>query len=491
MSGNSSHFQAAAVHAQNWGWQYAGRNASALTDVSFHVEPGERVLVLGASGSGKSTLLSAIAGLLDKDQGHASGTLLVNNRAPQEMRGEIGLVLQDPENQVILERIGDDVAFGCENMRVAPDQIWPRVKHALDLVGLDYPLDHPTSALSGGQKQRLALAGVLAMEPGLLLLDEPTANLDSDGSEKLIQALWALVEEKAPTMLIIEHKVEQWWEFITRIIIIGEEKLLWDGAPADLDAPTRTTVTTAGVWLPGTLDKFTVAPPRHIKGSVLTTTDLQAGHPSSGVMTEPMNVIFHSGSIHALTGANGSGKTATALTLGGLISPRAGVVQASEALVNMGKPVPKSTHPDKWSSRQLVRRIGSVFQAPEHQFVAGSVRDELRVGPRAMGKSLREQDQIVEELIENLKLGPLADVHPFTLSGGQKRRLSVATALATQPEVLILDEPTFGQDVTSWVSLIELLVSLRDKGSAIAAVTHDENFITRVADKRTHIGRAR
>jgi len=172
----------ASVDAHGWGWRHASRRAWALRDVSFHIEPGERVLLLGASGAGKSTLLQGLAGVLGgEDEGESHGELLVDGALAAASRGRSGLVLQDPDAQMILARVGDDVAFGCENLGVPREQIWPRVRWALDAVGLDVPLDRPTKALSGGQKQRLALAGALAMRPGLLLLDEPTANLDPGG----------------------------------------------------------------------------------------------------------------------------------------------------------------------------------------------------------------------------------------------------------------------------------------------------------------------
>src|SRR5690606_38374115 len=168
----------ARVSVRGWGWRHASRVKWALRDVSFELEPGERVLLLGASGSGKSTLMHALAGVLGgDDDGEAAGELLLDGLPPAEARGRAGLVLQDPDSQVILARVGDDVAFGCENLGVPRDEIWQRVSSALDAVGLDVSLERSTSRLSGGQKQRLALAGALAMRPGLLLLDEPTANL--------------------------------------------------------------------------------------------------------------------------------------------------------------------------------------------------------------------------------------------------------------------------------------------------------------------------
>ena len=190
---------AAAVEARGWGWRHAGRRASAVSGLDLRIDPGERVLLLGASGAGKSTLMHALAGVLGgDDEGDRSGELLVDGRPPAP--GRSGLVLQDPDSQVVLARVGDDVAFGCENLGVPSGEIWPRVASALDSVGLGLPLDHPTSSLSGGQKQRLALAGVLAMRPGLLLLDEPTANLDPDGVIEVRDAVARVVADRSVTL---------------------------------------------------------------------------------------------------------------------------------------------------------------------------------------------------------------------------------------------------------------------------------------------------
>ncbi|MBQ3357795.1 MAG: ABC transporter ATP-binding protein, partial [Microbacterium sp.] len=198
----------ATVEATAWGWRHASRLAWALQDVSFRIEPGERVLVLGASGAGKSTLLQGLAGVLGGDEeGEAQGSLLVDGIPAASTRGRTGLVLQDPDSQVILARVGDDVAFGCENLGIPRAEIWPRVTQALDAVGLDVPLDRPTKALSGGQKQRLALAGILAMRPGLVLLDEPTANLDPAGVVEVRDAVERMLQAHPATLIVVEHRL--------------------------------------------------------------------------------------------------------------------------------------------------------------------------------------------------------------------------------------------------------------------------------------------
>lgn len=469
--------RAGEIRARGWGWRFNDRTAPAVSRIDLDIQPGERVLLLGASGSGKSTLLAALAGVLGEDQGVATGELSIDGRMPRDCRGEIGLVLQDPENQIILQSVGDDVAFGCENLGVDPDEIWPRVRQSLDLVGLKFGPGQLTARLSGGQQQRLALAGVLAMRPGVILLDEPTANLDPVGVREVRQAVEHVAEETNATVIVVEHRVELWWDFATRVIVLGAEGILFDGSPQGIPPAVTRTLSAAGVWLPSDARVRMVSSSAFGAEHLLSARELVSGYSSKSPVSVPVTLPVEAGRVVALTGPNGIGKTATALTLAGLLPPRSGAIEASDSLLGGIKGAPV-----KWRSRDLLTRLGMVFQSPEHQFVTSTVRHELSVGMHALGKSDREVNAQVDELLVRLGLAEFADAHPFTLSGGQKRRLSVGTALATRPKVLVLDEPTFGQDARTWESMVELLAEVRSEGHAIVAVTHDELFVRMMAD---------
>lgn len=472
----------ATLSAQGWGWQFAARPAPALNNISFEITQGERVLLLGASGVGKSTLLRALAGVLGEDEGTATGELLIDGHTPDKSRGTAGLVLQDPENQVILERVGDDVAFGCENLGIERGEIWRRVGEALEFVGLDVPFTHSTSALSGGQKQRLALAGVLAMKPEIIALDEPTANLDSAGAIALKHAVTLVADATGATIVMVEHRVDLWWEFATRIIVLGPSGVLWDGAPGALPSETASLLESAGVWLPY---KQIPQSTQHVGSTVLLSAqNLQAGYPGSSETIKELTLTVRSGEILAITGPNGVGKTALALTLGGLIPAQSGSVVATPELQGSASGI----NPLQWRSRELLSRIGSVFQAPEQQFIAATVREELAAGPKALKLTSTEVEARFAELLERLHLTELADAHPFTLSGGQQRRLSVGTAIATKPKLLILDEPTFGQDAVTWAEMVSLLSELRAEGCGIVAITHDAAFVAALADSVLELG---
>jgi len=506
--------QPARVTARDWGWRHGGRSRAAVAGLDLDLEPGEKVLLLGPSGAGKSTLLHALAGVLgsaEDDDADESGTLLIDGRAPRDARGRAGLVQQDPETQVVLGRVGDDVAFGAENLAVPPSEIWPRVRQALRDVGLGFlPLDHPTHALSGGQKQRLALAGVLAMRPGLVLLDEPTANLDPDGVLEVRDAVIRAVTASGATLLVVEHRVEVWKDSVDRVVVLGAgvdgpSGVVGSGDPdAVLDAQGEA-LAAQGVWIPGRVPVL-AGSGRSLSGAGAGRSgDRPVGRPSAGsvgaladasppgaVLLEARDLAvsrafaprksvpvlsgveleLRAGSALSVTGPNGVGKSTLALTLAGLLAPAGGAVVGSSELLAAGAAVPRHPEPYRWKAKELITRIGTVFQEPEHQFVTGSVLDELRFGPRQLGRG----EERVDELLHRLRLDGLADANPYTLSGGEKRRLSVATVLAAHPRLLILDEPTFGQDARTWAELGSLLLELLDEGVSLLSVTHDADF---------------
>ncbi|WP_394552329.1 ABC transporter ATP-binding protein [Agromyces sp. MMS24-JH15] len=478
----------AGVEAIGWGWRHAGRRRWAVDGVDLRIEPGERVLVAGPSGGGKSTFLHALAGVQGgAEEGESAGRLLVDGVAPAAARGRAGLVLQDPDAQVILARVGDDVAFGCENLGIERGEIWDRVRRSLDEVGLDLPLDHSSSALSGGQKQRLALAGALAMRPGLLLLDEPTANLDPEGVGEVREAVRRVLDATGATLVVVEHRVEAWLDLVTRMVVFGRDgRLLADGRPDDVLARHRADLLDAGVWVPGAPTGVGVARAPRSVGPVLSARALSIGRTRDHVVQSGLEIDLALGASTVLTGPNGAGKSTLALTLGGLIEPLAGTVAASPALARgLG------ADPLRWRSRELLTRIGTVFQEPEHQFVARTVRDEVAVAARALGRLDRAAERRIDEVLERLRLSPLSAANPFTLSGGEQRRLTVASVLVAQPGVVILDEPTFGQDRVTWIELVRLLRELVDDGTTLLSVTHDAAFGEALGDLRLELSAPR
>ncbi len=483
------------VVARGWGWRHAGRRAWALRDVDLQLEPGQRTLVLGASGAGKSTLLAGIAGLLDPETGDEAGALTVDGVPAQRARlagvragqPRTGLLLQDPVAQTVLARCGDDVAFGLENHAVPTAELWARVRGALAAVRFPYPAEHSTARLSGGERQRLALAGVLALEPGLLLFDEPTAMLDPAGAAAVRAEVARLLTRTSAGCVLVEHRVAPWLPLVDRVVVLAPDGVVADGPPAAVLDRHGEALATDGVWVPG-------HPPRPPGGTwrqparapgelLLRARGLAVAPPGSPVpVVTGIELDLARGQVVAVTGPNGAGKSTLALALAGLVAPVVGELTATAALARGA-----GSRPYRWRGTELLTRVGTVFQDPRHQFVAGTVADELATGPRRAGIGETETDARVAELLDRLGLRPLARAHPFTLSGGEQRRLSVATALATRPDVLVLDEPTFGQDSCTWAALAALLGEAADAGTALVLVTHDAALVEALADEELRL----
>ncbi|MEJ4121851.1 ABC transporter ATP-binding protein [Corynebacterium macginleyi] len=459
------------ITARGYGWTHAGRSQPALRDIDLVIEPGEKILLCGDSGSGKSTLLAAMAGVLGSDEeGTRTGEIILEDSAGTvEKPGRtipVGLVLQDPDSQVISARVGDDIAFGCENLAYPREEIWRRVQQAQELVGPYVDLDFPTTYLSGGQKQRLALAGVIAMGAGVVLLDEPTANLDPEGAKDVVRAVGKLVEHTGATLVVVEHQHMAWESVLDRAVELQDGRIISDGPFADVARKREVT----GLLQAKSLGSDALAE----STAALWSQDLVTRY------GPPRSISLPAGASTVITGRNGVGKSTWLMTMAGLLPAESGEIGVADFIRRGVK-----GSPYRWKSRELADRIGFVFQNPEHQFVARTVEEELRVAPKVM--RVETPEERIAQLVESLRLGHLLKANPFTLSGGEKRRLSVATALVTAPEVLLLDEPTFGQDPGTFVELVGLLRQLVDDGITIASITHDPLFIAALGDHEVEV----
>ena len=582
----SASIRPASIRTESFGWHYPHREDPAFCDLTVEIPAGQKVLLLGPSGAGKSTFLHALAGVLDQEDDPATGTALIDGIPAAQARGRVGLMQQDPEASIVLSRVGQDLAFGPENLGVPREQIRPRCEEALAAVGLDLPWDRPASALSGGQKQRLGLAGILAMRPGLLLLDEPTANLDPEGVEEVRDAVVQAAAAYGSTLIVVEHRVSVWAPQMDRVIVLRSGGgLSHDGAPERVLREARQELIDAGVWVPDHHPAWPSAegdgagegragegraggvvlleardlgvtrtpperawvrarrraaaaqpePPTHtaaLDGTALDSTDLNSADLNSAdlgqspwareaeVAARDIGLSLRSGEHLAVLGPNGAGKSTLALTLAGLQWPAEGIVAASPELREIAelreeaglrasagqqgvgqrsrsrqrrwlrrRRAGRDEHswdPMLWSSQTLIRRIGTVFQEPEHQFVRATVAEELELGARLAG--FDDPQARADRLLDRLRLTHVAEANPFTLSGGEKRRLSVGTALAARPRVLVLDEPTFGQDAITWARLVHLLRELMDEGTAVVSVTHDLDFAEALGGQRIDLG---
>ncbi len=410
-----------------------------------------------------------------------AGRLELDERDIQELTtsgvgARVGVVFQDPSAQLVMDRVEDDVAFGLENRAWPRAAMAARIPVALAEVGLDGLGRRRSRRLSGGQQQRLALAGALAPEPGLLVLDEPTANLDPAGAAALFERLAAIRGRGEATIVLVEHHVDAAWPLADVVLALDAAGRPIDVGPRDrVAARSADRMRTAGIWLPASIDgPYTtrLPPPEVATATAASTPVLRAagvrfGYDAALPVIRDVSLAIRAGERVALVGPNGSGKSTLARLLVGLLRPDHGAVDLGGAA------------PARLPAAELARRAGFVFQEPERQFLAQTVAEEV-----ALGLTDRERER-VPELLDRLAL-PLdafGSRSPYRLSGGEQRRLSLACVLVRRPSVLVLDEPTFGQDRLGYEGLLGILREHLDHGACLIAATHDRRFVDDVATR--------
>jgi energy-coupling factor transporter ATP-binding protein EcfA2/energy-coupling factor transporter transmembrane protein EcfT len=452
-------------------------------------------MLAGPSGAGKSTLLRALAGLLlTADAGELSGAVTVDGSPTGSRPGQAGLLLQDPADALVAATVGRDVAFGPENLALARPQIWTRVADALAAASFPYGGAHASAQLSGGEGQRLALAGGLALRPGLMLLDEPTSMLDAEAAAVVRGAV--LAATAGATLVVVEHRLEAWADAMDRVVVLSAAgRIVADGEPAAVFAEHGGWLADHGVWVPGQPDPAPqpmgagAAGPwrRPAEAAVGTggwadTALLAASGVEVAGRLEPVDLQLEPGQVVAVTGPSGSGKSTLLAVLAGRLRPSGGAVRAGPGLAGLA-----GSDPAGWSSADLAARVGWVAQHPESGFVAATVRHEVLAGttgrdhePTAEAAAAR-----ADRLLDALGLAGLAEVDPHRLSGGEQRRLAVAAALAQGPQVLLLDEPTLGQDRRTWAAVAGAVDAARRAGTAVAVATHDHQLLRALAPDLT------
>ena len=497
--------------------KYAGRKQPALRDLSLQVRKGETLLVLGPSGSGKSSLALTLNGLIPHSIAELlSGSVRVQGldtreHPVSELAQQVSIVFQDPDSQFATMKVEDEVVFGLENLRLDPALMDAKVEQALSQVGMQHARQRPVSALSGGEKQRVALAALLAMQPEVLVFDEPTANLDSIGTQQVFDLLAQLKARGQHTLVLIEHKLDELMHLVDRVIVLDADgRLFAQGEPRRVFDEHAEELKRLGVWMPQvsllahalrqrgvTIAKFpiTVEEAVNVLGPVITSPGAQNGKtatarrelgPGAVPVFEVRNLSYsyggipalHSvslrverGEILAIVGPNGAGKSTLAKHLLGLLMPPAGTVYLQ------GVDLPRV------SAKVLAGQVAYVFQNPEHQFVTERVVDEVAFSLQAAGVPEVEVQTRTAELLATFGLARYARANPFTLSHGEKRRLSVAAMLAMGQDVLILDEPTFGQDERNAATLMALLQDLNAHGKTIIMITHDMHLVAEYASQ--------
>jgi len=492
--------RAGEVEVRGLAWRPFGRREPILRGLDLEVPAGQRVLLVGPSGSGKSTLLRALAGVLETvDAGELSGTVRVDGAVPGTRAGAVGLVLQEPGAGVVSATIGRDVAFGLENVGMPRADMPARVAAALAAVHLDMPQDTPTHALSGGEQQRLALAGALALEPTLLLLDEPTAMLDPVNAASVRASVADVVTARQLTTVVVEHRLGPWLDFADRLVVLDAHGTVTaDGPPATVLAEQGESLVAQGIWVPG----YPPPQPRGIPGGLFTAGALGTGvvaldaaaitvertvrrldgSTRSTVALRDQWLQARAGQVHALVGPSGSGKSTLLLALAGLVDHE-GIVRAHPELAPH-----ESRDPHDWGTTDVGRVLAWVPQLASSTIVAATVLDEAMTTSRALGLVESESLSRARALLGLVGLGHLEQADPRHLSGGEQRRLAVVSAVVHQPAVLLADEATVGQDRLTWAAVTGVIEGLRDAGSAVVVTTHDDEVVAR-ADRTTTLTR--
>jgi energy-coupling factor transporter ATP-binding protein EcfA2 len=477
--------QALALSVENLTFRYRDRTEQALKGISLRVEPGELLLVAGASGCGKTTFIRCLNGLIPRSyKGELSGKILLHGQDNSgltlaRISQIVGTVLQDPERQILGTRVGSEVAFGLENLGLDRDEILRRVDAALDYLTIQALRDRETFNLSGGEKQKVALAGVLAMRPDILLLDEPLASLDPASAQEAL-ALFRRLSDEGMTVILVEHRVEDVLHIHPhRVMFMSDGQIIYLGPAAGLSEA----VDYHQVKLPAQMVMIQAAqgavpepiPPLAAAQTAPSQPLVQfqgvAFDYESGMdVLHDISLDIHAGDVIAVLGPNGAGKTTLVKHAIGLLKPRQGRVLVE------GKDTKEI------SVARIANTLGYVFQSPSHMLFAPTVFEELAFGPTNLNHSPQAIRKEVAEAISIVNLDGYEQKPPLALSFGQQKRVSIAAILAMRSRILVMDEPTAGQDYQNYMSFMEAILRL-PSFAAILFITHDVDLAVIYANR--------
>ena len=494
------------ISFRNFSFQYRAQKRPTLTDINLEIYPGERVLIAGPSGSGKSTLAGCINGLNPfSNPGACTGTLTVDGvDAPHsslfELSAHVGTVLQDPDGQFIGLTVGEDIAFALENSCTPQDEMHAITRHAAELVGIENHLGYAPHELSGGQKQRVSLAGVMVDRVKILLFDEPLANLDPATGKQAIELIDEIQKKTDTTVLIIEHRLEDvLWRNVDRIVLVNGGTILADLRPDELlsgsllaENGIREPLYVTALRYAG-VDITPYKHPAHVDSLVLDDTDTQKlrdwftarPRPAAPPEREPLlevkglscgyqkgqqtlrDVSFSigKGEMVSIVGRNGAGKSTLSKLICGFETPDAG-----EIFLN-GKPLAEE------NIRRRAQHIGYVMQNPNQMISKTMIYDEVALGLQRSGLTEEQIREKVEATLRVCGLYPFRNWPISALSFGQKKRVTIASVLVLDPELILLDEPTAGQDFRHYTDIMEFLRGLNARGVTVVMITHDMHLM--------------
>lgn len=464
-------------------FRYKLREEPAIRDISFEVHPGEVMLIAGASGCGKTTLMRCINGLIPLTySGELSGSIEVFGKDARslsmaELSQTIGTMLQDPERQIVGSFVLNEVAFGLENLGIERKEILRRVDEALDRLGILHLRDRETFSISGGEKQKLALAGVLAMQPRILLLDEPLANLDPMSAHEALKVFRGLADDGISVM-IVEHRVEDVISISPDVVLYMEDgQITQTGSVAEI----MEVVDYGRIKLPAEViirrakaqpePQFMPAVQKQTDEALVRFEDVSFRYkPDQPDVLHHVNFNIHQGDIIAILGHNGAGKTTLVKHTLGLLKPTGGRVLLEG----------KDTH--DLSVAQAAHTVGYVFQSPTQMLFAPSVAEELAFGPKNLGTPQAEIAGNVQWAIETVHMESELQTPPLALSFGQQKRISIAAVLAMKSRILMMDEPTAGQDYWNYMAFMDAILQMPGFDSVLF-ITHDVDLAVIFANR--------
>ena len=495
------------VEFKNVSFRYAGAQRLALQDINLTINPGEIILMTGPAGSGKTTLSSCINGLVPHyHEGDLTGDVLVRGYDTKRTRigglaSLVGMVFQDPESQLVTSSVADEVAFGPENLGVPRAEINERVAQALTATRLEGYEEREPHFMSGGEQQACAIAAIYAMRSEIYVLDDPLSNLDPAGRAQVLQVLIDVAKQRKKTLLIVEHALDEVLPFVDRVIILDHGRIVSDGTVGEAmrggDIPrvfTRPAIVRLAEQFKLGLETFsadsfysqlTARKPLRVidipdqpdpRGKVvgepiIELKDVSYSYPGNHVALKNVNLTIKQGELVAILGRNGSGKTTLARHIIGLLQPEQGTVIVS------GKDVRVTpTH-------VLAQEIGYCFQNPNHQIVSFKVRDEMSFGLRAHNVDPAEFDERIHSALKLVDLLDVLDQEIFDLGKGQKQRLALASVLTLKPKILLIDEPTTGQDPQMTREIFDILKNLNERGTTVLMITHRVDYAAAYAHR--------
>lgn len=508
------------VRIEKLTYSYPHSDSSALCDVDLELKKGEFVLLAGPSGCGKSTLVRCLNRLVPEISGGSlSGSILLRGKdlrheKVHRLALEVGMVFQNPETQLFSLTVAEDLAFGPENLGLSRQEVRARMEKALKEVGLERVRNHFIFTLSGGEKQRTAIGGNLAMQPEILVLDEPTSDLDPAGTLEVLELLRQLNAEKQTTIVLIEHKLDAVFEIADRLLVMEEGRIILDGKPFEILCFEEDKLRSLGIHPPqfteiasflgltsescipdyntllkrlAELLKASAAeckPENRAEPEIPTSLqnsfekhphvqieNLCYRHEDGSEVFENLNLEIKHGEFLALLGHNGAGKTTLAGHLMGFCRPACGRV-----LLN-GKDI------SSYSTAQLSKQVGYLFQNPDSQIFTDSVFEEVRFGLKNLGMPEEEIKRLANSALEMMELSAYRNRHPHALSRGQRQRLAVASILALEPDLLVLDEPTTGQDRGHIHKFLDKIRELNRLGKTVVLITHDMELAAEYAER--------